>query len=300
MMRMFTSFYLFGCRRSTNAWKLLVNNFSSKAALVEPTAAGYRAAIKQEIPLEDLPLRVNFRGKPYKPSSLEESIEYLNSPEYQKLYQGKPVWFYHRRNYKGHFPPKYPRKSCTVARKLITSNPCPICRDEYLVIDHRNLALIKQFLHPLSADILEPKVTGLCAVQHKALLLAIEKARDLGTVQMRLPFRLFDYSEYYGDILSEEELAKLASHVVAGTGSGGQLEPVDNIYREAARSLATLPAAISSLLHQSALIPHAEAVTAEPPSAEIERPKLPNRYQMEEAYRKLLLKRRRAKSLILN
>ncbi|CDS38139.1 28S ribosomal protein S18b mitochondrial [Echinococcus multilocularis] len=286
-------------QRFKNGLEFLLRSFSSMKNFVEPTAVAYRAALMQGIPLEELPMRVNFRAKPYKPVTLEESIQYLSSPEYQELYRGKPVWFYFRRNYKGHFPPKYPRKSCTRAHKLITSNPCPICRDEYLVIDHKNVGLLKQFLHPLSADILEPKVTGLCGVQHKSLLLAIEMARDMGTIQMRLPFRLFDYSEYYGDVMRPEELRQLASHVVKSSGSGGQLEPLDDIYRKAARSLANLPASITSLLHQSAVIPHIEEVAAEPPTAEIERPKIPNRYQMEETYRKLLLRRKRAKSILL-
>lgn len=140
----------------------------------------------------------------------------------------------------------------------------------------------------------------MCEVQHKALLLAIEMARDMGSIQMRLPFRLFDYSEYYGDVLSQEELRQLASNVVKASGSGGQLEPLDEIYQSAARSLANLPPAISRLLQQSALIPHIEEVAAEPPTAEIERPIIPNRYQMEEAYRKLRLRRRRSKSIILD
>ncbi|VDM25249.1 unnamed protein product [Hydatigera taeniaeformis] len=259
-----------------NALTFLYQSFSSASKLVEPTAVAYRAAMKNGVPLEELPMRVNFRGKPYKPVSLEESIQYLSSPEYQELYRGKPVWFYFRRNYKGHFPPKYPRKSCT------------------------NVGLLKQFLHPLSSDILEPKVTGLCEVQHKALLLAIEMARDMGTIQMRVPFRLFDYSEYYGDIMQPEELRQLASHVVKASGSGGQLEPLNDIYRKAASSLASLPPSITRLLRQSAVIPHIEEVAAEPPTVEIDRPKIPNRYQMEERYRKLLLSRKRAKSILLN
>ena len=117
---------------------------------------------------------------------------------------------------------------------------------------------------------------------------------------MRLPFRLFDYSEYYGDVVSPEQLSQLASHVVKSSGAGGQLEPVEEKYREAARSLANLPPSISNLLQQSAIIPHMEEVAAEPPTVEIERPKIPNRYQMEEAYRKLLLRRRRSKSILLD
>ncbi|VDN13803.1 unnamed protein product [Dibothriocephalus latus] len=157
---------------------------------IEPTAVAYKAAFKREVPLDELPFRVNFRGKPYKPATLEESLEYVKSAglfivflhavEFTKLYRGKPVWFYHRRNFKGHFPPKRPRKSCTHGDRLITSNPCPICRDEYLVLDYQNVYLLKHFLHPQSAEILEPTITGLCEKQHHALLLEIEKARDLG------------------------------------------------------------------------------------------------------------------------
>lgn len=120
-----------------------------------------------------------------------------------------------------------------------------------------------------------------------------------GTIQMRLPFRLFDYAEYYGDQVSEQELSQLAGHVVSSTGSGGQLEPRDDIYRKAASALASVPPAIANLMHKSALIPHIEEVAAEPPPEEIERPKLPNRYHMEENYRKLQLKRRRSKSFLL-
>ena len=116
---------------------------------------------------------------------------------------------------------------------------------------------------------------------------------------MRLPFRLFDYSEYYGDVMSQEELCQLASHVVKSSGAGGQLEPLESVYRQAARSLANLPPGISNLLHRSAIIPHMEEVASEPPTVAIKLPNIPNRYQMEETYRKLLLRRRRAKSILL-
>ncbi|KAL7053470.1 hypothetical protein AAHC03_027095 [Spirometra sp. Aus1] len=281
----------------------------SKIDDTEPTAVAYRAAFKREVPLDDLPFRVNFRGKPYKPATLEESLKYVKSTglfslflhtvEFTKLYRGKPVWFYHRRNFKGHFPPKQPRKSCTRGGLLITSNPCPICRDEYLVLDCQNVDLLKHFLHPQSAEILEPKITGLCEKRHKELLLEIEKARDLGTIEMRLPFRLFDYADYYGNLLTEKELAQLESHVASGTDSGRRLEPRGPIYRAAAEAVAALPPSLVSLIRHSALIPHVEEVATESPATEIERPMLPNRYKMEEAYRKLLLRRRRSKSILL-
>ncbi|KAA0199595.1 28S ribosomal protein S18b mitochondrial [Fasciolopsis buskii] len=82
-------------------------------------------------------VRRNSRGKLYNPVDLATSLDYMNSTVYQNIYRGKPVWFYYRRNFKGHFPPPKTRKKCVIGGKLITSNPCPICRDEYLVIDFR-------------------------------------------------------------------------------------------------------------------------------------------------------------------
>lgn len=40
------------------------------------------------------------------------------------------------------------------ADKISTGNPCPICRDEYLILDHRNVELLKQFISPHSGQIL--------------------------------------------------------------------------------------------------------------------------------------------------
>ena len=41
--------------------------------------------------------------------------------------------------------------------KITTGNPCPICRDEYLVLDYRNVELLKQFISPFNGAILPTK-----------------------------------------------------------------------------------------------------------------------------------------------
>lgn len=40
---------------------------------------------------------------------------------------------------------------------ISTGNPCPICRDEYLVLDYRNVDLLKQFISPFNGAILPTK-----------------------------------------------------------------------------------------------------------------------------------------------
>lgn len=128
---------------------------------------------------------------------VETSIRYLTSEAYQQTYQGEPVWKQYRRNHKGAYPPKKTRKTCVRKGKLSTGNPCPICRDEYLVLDHRNIELIKQFISPQTGKVLSYSTTGLCQRKHLELLVAVERAMDYGVITFDVPFRDYDYSEYY-------------------------------------------------------------------------------------------------------
>lgn len=45
---------------------------------------------------------------------------------------------------------------CCLQRQeeIATGNPCPICRDEYLVLDYRNVKLLQQFICPHTGSIL--------------------------------------------------------------------------------------------------------------------------------------------------
>ncbi|KAH9500759.1 28S ribosomal protein S18b, mitochondrial [Bulinus truncatus] len=125
----------------------------------------------------------------------DTSIRYLNSKAYTQGYGDKPVWFYYRRNFKGQRAPKT-RKNCKVKGVINTASPCPICRDEYLVLDHRNTKLLEQFISPYSGEILDTKKTGLCQHQQKNLTVEIMKAWNEGNLEVTLPFRIYDYDDY--------------------------------------------------------------------------------------------------------
>lgn len=84
---------------------------------------------------------------------VETSIRYLNSKAYNTTYGDKPVWMPYRRNFKGLFPPLKTRKTCIRAGKISTGNPCPICRDEYLVLDHNNINLLNQFISEHTGEV---------------------------------------------------------------------------------------------------------------------------------------------------
>ena len=60
---------------------------------------------------------------------------------FKRTYQNYKIWQLFRRNFKGSFSSPKPRIQCVVDGFIKTSNPCVICRDEYLVIDYRVIIL---------------------------------------------------------------------------------------------------------------------------------------------------------------
>lgn len=111
-------------------------------------------------------------------------------------------FFYCRRNHKGQIPPRKTRKTCVRGGQITTGNPCPICRDEYLVLHENNIELLQQFICPHTGSILSYSKTGLCQKKHQQLIVCISRAYDRGLITFDVPFRTYDYSEYYSDYKS--------------------------------------------------------------------------------------------------
>lgn len=83
----------------------------------------------------------------------EKSVEYLNSPAFATTYGSNKVWELYRRVHKGQFPKTKTRKTCIRGQVIAVGSPCPICRDEFLVLDYRNLQLLKQFISPYTGEV---------------------------------------------------------------------------------------------------------------------------------------------------
>ncbi|KAF8778373.1 28S ribosomal protein S18b like protein [Argiope bruennichi] len=130
----------------------------------------------------------------------ETSIRYLKSKAYETTYGDEPVWVKYRRNFKGQFVPRKSRQTCIRGGVITTGNPCPICRDEYLVLHYTNVDLLKQFIHPETGEILDTRKTHICQKRLLQLEVAIEKAKFYGLLKYQVPFRKYDYSEYYPDL----------------------------------------------------------------------------------------------------
>ncbi|CAG5130298.1 unnamed protein product [Candidula unifasciata] len=125
--------------------------------------------------------------------SPETSMKYLDSEALG--YRGKPVWFYYRRNFKGRKPPPT-RRTCIRKGQLSTASPCPICRDEYLVLNFQNVKLLEQFVSPYTGEVLDSMLTGVCQKQHQQLIIEVMQAWDEGLLEKKLPTRVYDYKDY--------------------------------------------------------------------------------------------------------
>ncbi|XP_040909789.1 28S ribosomal protein S18b, mitochondrial [Toxotes jaculatrix] len=121
--------------------------------------------------------------------------DYLESEEYIKRYGDSQVWTGYRRNHKGGIPPQKTRKTCIRGDK-ICGNPCPICRDQNIIIHHQNVKLLQQFISPHTGMVYDPTRTGVCMKQQKKLNEAIDTARDQGLLSFQIPHVEFSGEDY--------------------------------------------------------------------------------------------------------
>ena len=117
----------------------------------------------------------------------------MESAAYQETYGSDKVWERYRRNFANGRTYRRTRRSCIEVclnllmtklvesstricvqthwialsqdGMLITNNPCPICRDEYFVVDYRNVKLISQFMEDYTGRVMTATGTGVC--QHQ-------------------------------------------------------------------------------------------------------------------------------------
>jgi len=135
--------------------------------------------------------------------SPELSMKYFESAAYKTTYGDEPIWKHYRRNwdgkkgYKGR-PPLKTRETCIRQGKITTGSPCPICRDEYIVVDYRHVALLNQFLDDYTGRMLDPYQTGICQKQWRKMQVAMDKAEDYGLLDLDVPAIEYNMDEYKG------------------------------------------------------------------------------------------------------
>ena len=83
--------------------------------------------------------------------------------------------------------------------RISTGSPCPICRDEYLVLDYRylscknfvisfhlfrNVKLLQHFIDPYTGQTLPTTKTNICQKKFRLLDIEIERAKDHGLIEV--------------------------------------------------------------------------------------------------------------------
>ena len=134
------------------------------------------------------------------PIPWQTSIRYMESKAYRDAYGKYLVWEVFRRN----IPTNYfdvwsnTRISCVGEDGFIKyGQACPICRDEYLVLHYKNVKLLKQFINPWTGLVYPMSKTNVCQKKHEEMLVALYLAKDYGTMSFHIPFREYDYKDYY-------------------------------------------------------------------------------------------------------
>ncbi|EEC17569.1 conserved hypothetical protein [Ixodes scapularis] len=161
--------------RTSDTYLHELKNRASNCCKVEPEATADSEAANGDAEVEETSEPLKHKKVTLHPP--ETSILYLESKAYKDTYGNDPVWTNYRRNFKGQFPPPRTRETCIRAGQIFTGNPCPICRDEYLVVHHTNVKLLQQFISPYTGEVMKPIKTGLLKYQ--------------------VPFRHYNYEDYY-------------------------------------------------------------------------------------------------------
>ncbi|CAF0836380.1 unnamed protein product [Rotaria sordida] len=178
---------------------------SSHDAAKPTTPVDPAAPTAQSAQLAHNKTKTSLRGTPYNVTDIETSLRYMESDAYKTVYGNEPVWKNYVRNRINQRFPHYTRDFCVEEGVYIRGNPCPVCRDEYLLLDYRNIKLLKQFVHDHTGEIEPVLKTSICQAQLRNLRVALCKAYDLGLMTYEIPFRAYDYRDYYPELRDEKD-----------------------------------------------------------------------------------------------
>ena len=205
LLRPFSRFEFHSLANIQCALFSLSPSYYSSESAPSTDSAESAAPTAQSAQLAHNKTKTSLRGTPYNVTDIEISLRYMESDAYKTVYGNEPVWKNYVRNRTSQRFPHYTRDFCVEEGLYIRGNPCPICRDEYLLLDYRNVKLLKQFLNDHTGEI-EPVIkTSICQAQLRNLRVALRKAYNLGLMKYEVPFRTYDYRDYYPELRDEKD-----------------------------------------------------------------------------------------------
>ncbi|CAF3213970.1 unnamed protein product [Rotaria socialis] len=173
--------------------------------------------------------KTSLRGTPYNVTDIETSLRYMESDAYKTVYGSEPVWKNYVRNRTKQRFPHYTRDFCVEEGLYIRGNPCPVCRDEYLLLDYRNVKLLKQFVNDHTGEVEPVLKTSICQAQLRNLRVALRKAYDFGSMTYEIPFRTYDYRDYYPELRDEKDRTSSLLMTILHAVQDQKLESLDQL-----------------------------------------------------------------------
>ena len=92
----------------------------------------------------------------------------------------------------------------------MVANPCPVCRDENILVHEDNLQLLEHFIDPLNKEVYSQEKMQICSKIYRLIRISVERAFNKGQIIRPSPFKEFDYSTIREDI--ELELKSLQNN----------------------------------------------------------------------------------------
>lgn len=134
--------------------------------------------------------------------------QYFSSDEYKERYGNRLIWTDFKRNHKGSRQKQRTRIACLFNGKMC-GNPCPLCRDDNILLNFRNLTLLNHFIDPHNGMVHHSLRTGVCRNKQKLLEHTIWLARDQGFLPTPVrKYESIDMSNYHVDHLAVRPIAE--------------------------------------------------------------------------------------------
>ena len=122
-------------------------------------------------------------------------VEYLKSEDYADLYGEKETWINYFRNRKGFIQHQNTRRSCYRKGVMATGSPCPLCRDNRLLLTYKNIPLLIQYIDQHTGELHSELRTGLCQEKKARVVLTFKLAKELGYFHCNVPYVKYDLKQ---------------------------------------------------------------------------------------------------------
>ena len=126
--------------------------------------------------------------------------ENYRAPYNVENFEKPPIWAdpKYARQFKGHIAPKRTTRNCYIFQKGIPIKKkklCAVC-DNKPKFEYTDVEFIKNFICPLTHELIHCALTGVCRYQQQRLMREMHKAQMSGFIMIKLPRPELDWLKH--------------------------------------------------------------------------------------------------------